>query len=117
MKTIVLFALLASGCSVAANAGKPGPASTATPDSDGAEAAATAMITVPDIVWHSEADARAALSAAGHVGTVMVSDALCPPEIDGRSVELGVVCYQHPPAGKRQGSKSPIQIKVQTRAP
>lgn len=114
---MTLCALALAGCSLAANVGQPKPAApapTAEPER-GAHAAPSGLITIPDIVWKSEADARASLAAAGHTGTVSISDALCPPEMDGRIIELGTICYQHPPAGRRQGARLPIQIKIQTR--
>lgn len=119
MKTLTMFlALAAAGCSIGANLNKGSPQTTpvSEPRSQGARAPASALITIPELVWKSESDARATLAAAGHTGTVSVSDALCPPEVDGRSVELGMVCYQHPAAGRQQGARLPIQIKVQTRA-
>lgn len=108
--------MISSGCSFNAKLGggakNPGSSS-----SGGTSSGASELITVPELTWLSEADARKALANAGHRGTVSVDTSLCGSTLDGKVVALGIVCYQHPPAGREQGARLPIQIKVQTEDP
>lgn len=42
---------------------------------------------------------------------------LCGRVVDGRVTELGQVCHQFPPAGRVQGARLPISIRVAAREP
>lgn len=113
-RVVVLVGMVAlGGCSLNTKLG----GGAKNPSSSGAQASSSGSITVPELVWLSEADARSALARAGHTGTVSVDTSLCGSTLDGKVVALGIVCYQHPPAGREQGARLPIQIKVQTEDP
>jgi beta-lactam-binding protein with PASTA domain len=73
---------------------------------------------VPDVTFMTRAEAEAAISRAGFERPPSIDDhSLCGSVVDNRIVELGRVCYQHPPAGREQGARIPISIRVQTENP
>jgi beta-lactam-binding protein with PASTA domain len=74
-------------------------------------------ITIPSIFGMSKDVAIATLRRAGYQGTVTLGDHLCGSVVDGRVIEIGQVCEQHPGAGQVQGARLPIRITVQTESP
>ena len=78
---------------------------------------ANGNITIPNVLWMSRDQAISELRRAGFQGNVTDDDSLCGSLMDGRVIELGQVCYQHPPAGRQQGARLPVSIRVQTENP
>ena len=78
---------------------------------------ANGNITIPNVFGMSKEQAIAELRRAGFQGDVTDDSSLCGSLIDGRVIELGIVCYQHPPAGRVQGARLPISIRVQSENP
>ncbi|HME90964.1 MAG TPA: PASTA domain-containing protein [Myxococcaceae bacterium] len=74
-------------------------------------------IEVPRLQWLTLEEAKSALRQAGFRGELSQDSSLCGSVIDGRIVELGQVCYQHPPPGRRQPPKLPISVRIQTEDP
>lgn len=117
MKRLVLvLAVLATGCPVATTSsstmppGGPGGGRPSGPDASG-------HITIPNVLWMSRDQAISELRRAGFQGSVTDDDSLCGSLSDDRVIELGQVCYQQPPAGRVQGARLPIAIRVQTENP
>lgn len=75
------------------------------------------MITVPALFGLTREQALAALQEAGFQGSLSDDTSLCGSLVEGRVIELGVVCQQHPPAGRAQGARLPISIRIQTENP
>jgi beta-lactam-binding protein with PASTA domain len=75
------------------------------------------QITVPNLFGLPKEEAIAALRRAGYRGTPTEDGSLCGSVVEGRVIELGQVCYQHPPAGRVQGARLPISIRVQRASP
>lgn len=112
----VAFApLFAAGCvlapsglpSAVSGGGVPGVSSAST----------TGQITVPNLFGLSKEQAIATLRRAGYQGDPTEDSSVCGSVVDGRVMELGQVCYQHPPAGRVQGVRLPISIRVQHESP
>lgn len=82
-----------------------------------APARADGDLVMPDLRFMPIDKAEAALKTAGFQGTVTREDSLCGSVVDGRIVELGQVCAQFPPAGRRQGPKLPVSLRAQTEDP
>ena len=78
---------------------------------------AAGQFTVPNLFGLSQEQAIAALRRAGYQGDASEDSSLCGSVVDGRVMELGQVCYQHPPAGRVQGARLPISIRVQRESP
>lgn len=107
---VALTAALLAGCSISSGSlGSTGPSSRG--------GASNKQITIPGMMFMSEAEARSALERAGHEGTVSLLDGACGSAVDGRIIEQGMVCYQAPPAGRVQGDRLSVQIRVQTEDP
>jgi beta-lactam-binding protein with PASTA domain len=75
------------------------------------------QITVPSLFGLPKEQAIAALRRAGYQGDPSEDSSQCGSVVDGRVMELGQVCYQHPPAGRTQGARLPISIRVQRGSP
>jgi hypothetical protein len=80
-------------------------------------AGAAGQITVPNLFGLPKEQALAALRRAGYQGDPSEDSSLCGSVVKGRVMELGEVCYQHPPAGGVQGARLPISIRVQRESP
>lgn len=84
----------------------------------GTNSAGTAgQITVPNLFGLPREQSIAALRRAGYQGDPTEDSSLCGSVVDGRVMELGQVCYQFPPAGRVQGPRLPISIRVQRESP
>ncbi len=107
MKTLILcLPVVAAGCiKTAAFSTSPSSAS-----SDGS-------VTLPDVFKLKKDDAIAALRKAGVQGDIEQDDSLCGSTVDGKIIELGEVCYQQPAAGRRQGARLVVSLRVQTEDP
>jgi hypothetical protein len=79
--------------------------------------AANGTITIPSVFGMTREQAIAALRRAGYQGTASDDSSLCDSVVAGRVIEIGQVCYQHPPAGRVQGARLPISLRVQTENP
>jgi hypothetical protein len=99
--------LAPSGLSSVGSGGGPGTSS----------AGVAGQITVPNLFGLPKEQAIAALRRAGYQGDPTEDSSLCGSVVDGRVMELGQVCYQHPPAGRVQGARLPISIRVQRESP
>lgn len=106
--------LALTGCPVATST--MGGSTMGTPArASGADTSGT--ITVPDLFGMTRDEALAALQRAGFQGNVSDDSSLCGSIVEGRVVERGQVCHQHPPAGRVQGARLPLSIRVQTENP
>lgn len=74
-------------------------------------------ITVPNVFDLPRDQAIAALRAAGFRGEVSDASSTCGSVVDGRVIELGHVCTQHPSPDTVQGSRLPIELRVQHEDP
>lgn len=70
-------------------------------------------MTIPDMFGMTKAQALEALRRAGYRGTPSEDSSACGSVENGRVIEIGVICYQHPPAGRETGAGLPISIRVQ----
>jgi beta-lactam-binding protein with PASTA domain len=70
-------------------------------------------VVIPDLVFMTLAEAEAAMKAAGIERTPTVADEMCGPTVDDKIVEQGRICYQHPGAGNKSGSKLNVYVRVQ----
>lgn len=75
------------------------------------------QVTIPNVFKMKKEQAIAELRRAGVQGDIVEDGSLCGSIVDGRVVELGEVCYQHPPGGRVQGSRLVVSIRVQTEDP
>ena len=75
------------------------------------------MITVPDVFGMPKERAVAELRRAGIQGSIVDDSSLCGSIVEGRIIEIGQVCYQHPVPGRVQGARLPISLRVQTENP
>ena len=106
----------------AASAGSTGStgstASTGSTNSSGptgAHASASDIITVPDMVGMSEAEARQALADLGLIGKIDVkADSGCEWDSDwiGKELAEGTVCHQKPTPGKKIAARVPVQLQL-----
>lgn len=104
------------GCKVQSTGSFMGPATSTTPRSQ--PSGESRNLTVPDVTFMTRAQAEAAIARAGFASPPSIDDgSLCGSTVDKKIVELGHVCYQHPPAGRQQGARIPIRIRVQTENP
>lgn len=78
---------------------------------------ANGQVTIPNVFKLPKEQAIAALRAAGVEGTISDDNSLCGSLVDGRLIERGEVCYQHPPPGRVQGARLPVSLRVQTEDP
>ena len=103
----------ASGSYRAPPPAAPPPA--APPPAAGADGRAN--ITVPNVFAMSRDRAVEALRRAGVQGSVSDDSSLCGSVTEGRVIEVGQVCYQHPPPGRVQGARLSVSLRVQTQNP
>ena len=75
------------------------------------------QVTIPNVFGMTREQAVGSLHQAGFAGDITFDDNLCGSAIDGHVVELGAVCYQHPPAGAIQGARLPMTLRIQTENP
>lgn len=111
--------LVLVGCKVQSTGTFMGPSTTTTSSSPNAGPSGDrGNLTVPDVTFMTRAQADAAIARAGFTSPPSIDDSsLCGSTVDKKVVELGHVCYQHPPAGRQQGARIPIRIRVQTENP
>jgi PASTA domain len=83
----------------------------------GTSSSGSRLFTVPDVFGMTRAEAVAALQKAGYEGTASDDTSLCGSAVDGKIIELGHVCYQHPAAGQQMGTRLPMVLRVQTEDP
>lgn len=107
--------LLCVGCVVSTNtrstfSGGGGAPSASGPRADG-------QVVIPNLFGMQREEAIAALRRAGYQGEPSDDYSGCSSVVDGRVIELGQVCYQHPPAGRVQGPRLPITLRVQKEDP
>jgi hypothetical protein len=109
----LVFAFLVAGC----------PSSTSSmtgtsarqPVANGPDASGN--ITIPNVFGMSKEQALAELQRVGFRGTPSDDSSLCGSVVDGRVIEIGQVCFQHPAPGRVQGARLPISLRVQTENP
>lgn len=112
---LALMPVIATGCVLAPSGvssggpvgGGPGTSSAGTGD----------QITMPNLFGLPKEQAISALRRAGYQGDVTEDSSLCGSVVDGRVIDFGQVCYQFPPAGRVQGARLPISIRVQRENP
>jgi len=93
----------------------PGPS---TGTSYGSSAGLGGVVSIPDVLGMSQAQAMEALHRAGVAGDISVdSNGLCGSVENGKVIELGTVCSQAPSAGSSQTAHSPVSFRVQTEDP
>ena len=95
----------------------PMTGATSMPPPGGPTATANGNITIPNVFGLTRDAAIAELRRAGFQGTPTDDGSLCDSTVDGRVIEIGQVCYQHPPAGRVQGARLPVSLRVQTENP
>ena len=78
---------------------------------------ASGNITVPDVFGMPKDQAIAALRRAGMQGDIGDDSGLCGSVVEGRVIELGAVCAQHPAPGAVQGARLSARLRVQTENP
>lgn len=113
--SVALAPLFAAGCVLAPSGLSPAGAVGGGPGVSTADTAG--QLTVPNLFGLSKEQAIAALRRAGYQGDPTEDSSVCGSVVDGRVVELGQVCYQHPPAGRVQGARLPLSIRVQRESP
>ena len=106
MKRLIVCVPLVAACV------KTGMLSTST-----SGASSDGNVTIPDVFKLKKADAIAALRKAGVEGSIDEDSNLCGSTVNGKIIELGEVCYQHPAPGQRQGARLVVSITVQTEDP
>ncbi|NVB83983.1 MAG: hypothetical protein HOV81_36745 [Kofleriaceae bacterium] len=74
-------------------------------------------VTIPNVFKMKKEQAIAELRRAGVQGDISEESSLCGSVVEGRVIEMGEVCYQHPPGGRVQGSRLVVSIVVQTEDP
>lgn len=76
------------------------------------------IVTVPNVVLMSRADAEATLRRAGFAHPPSVDTSLCGSTLEHTTiVELGQVCSQAPAAGQQTSTTISVSIRVQTEDP
>jgi beta-lactam-binding protein with PASTA domain len=75
------------------------------------------QVTIPTVFKLKRDAAIAALRRAGVKADISEDSSLCGSTVDGKLIETGEVCYQFPPAGREQGARLPVTIRVQTEDP
>ncbi len=106
MKSLLCLPVAATACVSTAAFSTSSP----TANSDG-------TVTIPNVFKMKKDDAVAALRRAGVQADIDFEDSLCGSTFDGKIIELGEVCYQHPAAGHRQGARLVVSLRVQTEDP
>lgn len=89
--------------------------SSSSPRASGADT--TGNVTIPNVFKIREDEAIAALRRAGVQGDIGRDGSLCGSLVEGRIIERGEVCYQHPAPGRVQGARLPVTIRVQSEDP
>jgi hypothetical protein len=74
-------------------------------------------VTIPNVFKMPKDQALEALHKAGIQGSISFGSGLCGSIVEGQIIEMNEVCAQHPPAGRTQGARLPIEITVQTEDP
>lgn len=80
-------------------------------------ASSNGTVTIPNVFKLPKDQAIAALKRAGIQGSISEDSGGCGSIVEGQIIELNEICYQHPPAGRSQGSRLPVSIRVQTQDP
>jgi beta-lactam-binding protein with PASTA domain len=104
-----------AGCLPVASSSFSGGTPTGVPRASGAST--EGMVTIPNLFGLTREQAEVELRRAGHQGSVVDGSSQCPSVLEGRVIELGQVCYQHPAAGQVQGARLPVSLHVQTQNP
>ncbi|MEJ7602278.1 MAG: hypothetical protein WKG01_30555 [Kofleriaceae bacterium] len=87
-----------------------GATSTTGPDASG-------NVTVPNVFAMPKDQAIAALRRAGVQGDIGDDSGLCGSVVEGRVIDVGAVCYQHPAPGAVQGARLSARLRVQSENP
>lgn len=74
-------------------------------------------IIVPNVFRMSEKQAIAALRRAGFTGRITYSSNACGSVVEGKVIELGQVCYQHPVGGRSHHVRIPVSLTIQRENP
>ena len=106
MKFVLCLSVVATACVSTAGFSTSSPTATA-----------AGNVTIPNVIKLKKDDAVAALRRAGLQGDIDFDDSLCGSTVDGKIIELGEVCYQHPAAGQRQGARLVVSLRGQTEDP
>ncbi len=114
---VLLFGVV--GCKFAGSITSAGGSSSSpsTSSSSGPSAATSENLTVPNVMFMTRAEAEATLARAGFRAPSIDDHSICGSVVEKQIVELGRVCHQHPPAGRQQGGRIPVSIRVQTENP
>lgn len=80
-------------------------------------ASSSGSVTIPNVFKLPKDQAIAALKRAGVQGSISEDSGGCGSIVEGQIIELNEICYQHPPAGRSQGARLPVSIRVQTQDP
>jgi hypothetical protein len=78
---------------------------------------ANGQVTIPNVFKLPKEQAIAALRRAGVQGDIVEDSSLCGSVVEGRIIERGEVCYQHPPGGRVQGARLVVSLRVQSEDP
>ncbi len=113
MRLLVVASVLPfMGCVAASKLGVSSTSSTSS--GSGGE---SVSVTIPNVFKMKREQAIAELRRAGIQGNISEDSGLCGSVVEHQVIELGEVCYQHPPAGRTQGSRLVVSITVQTEDP
>jgi beta-lactam-binding protein with PASTA domain len=83
-----------------------------------ATADAPARPKVPDVFDMTQADAEAALVAAGFSGRITFdTQAVCGSVVNGKIIEIGKICHQSPAAGQTMSPKLSLSVRIQRQDP
>lgn len=91
--------------------------STSSFGSSGSSSGGDGQVTIPNVFKLKRDAAIAALRRAGVQGDISEDSSLCGSVVEGKLIEVGEVCYQHPPAGRVQGGRLAVTIRIQTEDP
>ena len=114
MKTLWCVLLVASACKTGASFST---FSTSSSSERASGADTNGNATIPDVFKLPKDQAIAALRHAGVQGDISENSSLCGSVVNGKIVEKGEICYQHPVGGTVQGARLSVEITVQTEDP
>lgn len=109
-RAFYVLAICSSGCQFSTSTGSRLP----TPDGGDHRG----LVTTPNVVLMTQAEAEAAFRSAGFDRPPTIdNNSLCGSTVDGQIVELGRVCAQMPAAGQENSRGVPITLRLQTENP
>ncbi|HEX5058146.1 MAG TPA: hypothetical protein VFV99_02245 [Kofleriaceae bacterium] len=111
MKAFASVVLFLTGCAATSSFTSSSSSSRAS----GADSSGT--VTIPNVFKLRKQEAIAALRRAGVQGDINDDGSMCGSFVDGKIIEIGEVCYQFPAAGRVQGARLVVSLRVQTDDP